>query len=263
MSVVPREIFVQTLALLILRSFSVKQTATGPPLSMRLSDFELMERELGLHPLTPQNVRRAMKASKFWGPDSSTLSNTTVFNDLQLETGRLISCFVWADLVLSFPPTPLIRFSSIYLSYNVSSRFTNALIGEIKDVHDGLQAEDFKTMLDTCHAYWTHPLLVPVLLLDMLMSSLEGELLVNIASIRDIETIVSQLPSLGMDAWPLAKRENVTNLLTNLHNIPKRVIKRLDTSRWMRRASDMLRGAGRDLNENRELQNNTPWMKNE
>jgi hypothetical protein len=122
------------------------------------------------------------------------------------------------------------------LSYNVSSRFTNALIGEIKDVHDGLQVEDFKTMLHTCHGYWAHPLLVPVLLLDMLMSSLEGEILVNIASIRDIETIVSQLPSLGMDARPLAERENVTNLLTNLHNILKHAIKR-----WMRRAADMLR----------------------
>ncbi len=57
-------------------SFSVKQTTTGPPLSMKLSDFELMERELNLHPSTLQYVRRAMKASRFWGPDSSTLSNT-------------------------------------------------------------------------------------------------------------------------------------------------------------------------------------------
>lgn len=79
----------QTLEVLILRSFSVKQTATGPPLSMGLSDFELMERKLNLHPSTTQYVRRVMKASKFWGPASSTLSNTPVFNDPQLETASL------------------------------------------------------------------------------------------------------------------------------------------------------------------------------
>lgn len=166
-------------------------------------------------------------------------------------------------MILSFPPTPLIRFNGISLSYNVSSRFTNALIGEINDVHDGLQAEDFKKMLDNCHAYWAHPLLVPVLLLDMLMSRLEGEILVNVASIQEIETTVSQLPSMGMDARPLAEREDVTGLLTNLHNTLKYAIKLLDAARWMQRAADMLLHAGGDLNENAELQNNTPWTKME
>lgn len=89
----------QTLSLLILHSFSVKETATGPPLSMGLRDFELMERELNLHPSTPQYVQRAMKASRFWGPDGSTLSNTASFfkfffySNLRLETGtHQLSC---------------------------------------------------------------------------------------------------------------------------------------------------------------------------
>jgi hypothetical protein len=166
-------------------------------------------------------------------------------------------------LVLSFSPTPLIRFNSISLSYNVSSRFTNALIGEILDVHDGLQVKDFVEMLDNCHAYWAHPLLVPALLLDMLMSSLEGEILVNITSIQDIETTVSQLPSMGMDARPLAEREDVTGLLTNLHNTLKYAIKLLDAARWMQRSAGMLLHAGGDLNENAQLQINTPWTKME
>lgn len=163
-------------------------------------------------------------------------------------------------MVLSFPPTPLIRFNSISLSYNVSSRCTNALIVEIRDVCDGLQVEDFKNMLDTCHAYWAHPLLVPVLLLDMLMSSLEGEILVNIDSIKNIETTVSQLPSLGVDARPLAERENVTSLLTNLHDTVKHAIKLLDAARWMQRAAEMLLDVGGDL---AKLHNNTLGMKRE
>jgi hypothetical protein len=166
---------------------------------------------------------------------------------------------VRADLVLSFPPTPLIRFNSISLSYNVNSRFTNALIGEI---HDGLQAEDFMVMLDTCYAYWAHPLLVPVLLLDMLMFSLEGEIVDNITLIQGIETTVSNLPSLGMDARPLAERENVTSLLTNLHDTIKQAIKLLDAARWMQKAAHMLLSIGGDLNKNAELQN-TLEMKRE
>lgn len=102
-------------------------------------------------------------------------------------------------------------------------------------------------MLDISYAYWAHPLLVPVLLLDMLMFRLEGEILANIASIQEIENTVSQLPSLGVDARPLAERENVTSLLTNLHNTLKSAIKLLDAAHWMQKAANLLLETGDEL----------------
>jgi hypothetical protein len=163
-------------------------------------------------------------------------------------------------VLLSFPPFPLIRFSNISLSYHISSKFTNALIIELDEVRDGLQVEDFKRMLDTCHSFWAHPLLVPVLFLDMLMSKLEVEILVNIDSILEIETIISKLPSLDMDARPLAERENVTSLLTRLHNTLKIAIKLLDAANWMEKAAVMLDQIGHDLNQVEEVSKNSPWI---
>jgi hypothetical protein len=178
-----------------------------------------------------------------------------------LEISRLTWFSVRADLVLSFPPTPLIRFNSIFLSYNVSSGFTNALIGEFHDVYTGLGVEDFKDMLDNCIAYWAHPLLVPVLLLNMLMSRLEGDIQANIASIQEIENTVSHLPSLDMDARPLAERENVTKLLTNLHDTLKYAIKLLDAAHWMQKSANLLLETGNELDA--KLSTNALDMQNE
>jgi len=116
-------------------------------------------------------------------------------------------------------------------------------------------------MLDTCSVYWTHPLLVPVLLLDMLMHRLEGDILANIASIQEIENTVSQLPTLDMDARPLAERENVTSLLTNLHNTLKQAIKLLDAAHWMQKAAQLLLETGDELDA--KLRQNSLDMQSE
>jgi hypothetical protein len=63
-------------------SFAVKKNATSPSLAMGLSEYEMAERELGLHASTPQYIRRAMKASRFWEPNKSTLSMTSPSNHL-------------------------------------------------------------------------------------------------------------------------------------------------------------------------------------
>jgi hypothetical protein len=164
-------------------------------------------------------------------------------------------------VILSFPPTPLIKFDSIYLSYNSSSRFTNALIGELHDVKDGLSVEEFKDMLDICRAYWAHPLLVPLLLLDMLMFTLEREIQHNILSIQAIEADVVNLPSLDMDARPLAEREPITKLLVSLHDTLKGAIKLLDAAHWMQKAAEMLFKVGEELDM--KLRYQTPGLKSE
>jgi hypothetical protein len=103
-------------------------------------------------------------------------------------------------------------------------------------------------MLDSCPTLWPHPLLVPILLLDMVMESLEAGILANIKSIEKFEAEVSRLPTLDMDTRPLAERANVTSLLTRLHATLKDAIKLLDAANWMDKAAIMLDEIGNELN---------------
>jgi hypothetical protein len=162
-------------------------------------------------------------------------------------------------LLLSFPQFPAVRFSCISLNYDSKSKFTNALITELDDVRDGAQTEHFQRMLDSCPALWPHPLLIPVLLLDMLMDSLEAGILINIKSIENFEEEVSRLPSLDMDTRPLAERANVTDLLTRLHATLKDAIKLLDAANWMDKAAIILDEIGNELHATGSASHPSLW----
>lgn len=148
-------------------------------------------------------------------------------------------------MVLSFPSTPDVRFDAVYLTYNLDSKSINALIRELKDK----DAQHFVLvdMLDAFSAHWAHPLLVPVILLDLMMSRLEGGIITNVTSIERLENIVGNLMALNVDTKPLAELVDVTDLLTKLHNILKGAIKLLDATRWMHRTSELLRLTGEEL----------------
>jgi hypothetical protein len=115
-------------------------------------------------------------------------------------------------------------------------------------------------MLDNCSAFWAHPVLVPVILLEMLMFSLESGISKNITAILDLEDKVQRLPSLDIDIKPMMQREDVTKLLTDLHNTLKTAIKLLDAANWMEKAAAMLHEVGIELNELEEISNNSPWI---
>jgi hypothetical protein len=142
-----------------------------------------------------------------------------------------------------------VRFDSIHLTYDVHAKVTNALVCELRYAHDHVETEYFEGMLNACCLHWAHPLLVPAILLDMLMSRLEDEIVANVNSIQDLERKVTELPSLDVDSGPLAERENLTSLLTNLHDTLKGAVKLLDAARWMRKASELLHKTGEELDE--------------
>lgn len=90
--------------MLTLCRFSVKQSPTRSLLAMEFPHFELVERELNLHPSTLQYVRRSMKASRFWGPDCSSLRNMPSFYPSRLEISRLTSFLSEQILFFHFLP---------------------------------------------------------------------------------------------------------------------------------------------------------------
>lgn len=116
-------------------------------------------------------------------------------------------------------------------------------------------------MLDAYEAYWAHPLLVPVMLLDILMSRLEVEIFDNIDSVEIIERTVSRLQSSNIDAKPLAAPVDMTHLLTELHGNLKYAIKLLDAARWMQKTVALLLEFGQDLDK--ITPDGTPGVKQE
>jgi hypothetical protein len=94
----------------------------------------------------------------------------------------------------------------------------------------------------------------------MLMDSLEAGILVNIKSIEKYEAEISRLPSLDMDARPLAERVNVTDLLTKLHATLKDAIKLLDATNWVDKAVIMLNRIGDELNEVPQFSSSSIWV---
>jgi hypothetical protein len=161
------------------------------------------------------------------------------------------SCRPSIDLILSFPVVPLTVFKNISVSYDVGFKITNALVStvELSDPNFRLKAQgyDWQQIIDLCHIYWAHPLLVPVLLLDIFMYGLEHDVLHNINGIEILEAQIRAMPSLGMDSRPLAEREDVGLVLTELHDTLQYAIKLLDAARWTRRSAQLLLKTGEAL----------------
>lgn len=161
--------------------------------------------------------------------------------------------------MLSFPPFPLLRYSCISLSYDNEAKFTNGLITQLSYLDDRVQAENFDLMLDSCRTLWPHPLLVPVLLLNVLMNSLEASVPLNITSAEKCEKRVEELPSLDTNAKPIAKRANVAFLLERLHDTLNEAIKLLDAVNWLEKTAAMLEAIGNELDLKQRFGNIDIW----
>jgi hypothetical protein len=101
-------------------------------------------------------------------------------------------------------------------------------------------AHDLNGALQAFDAHLAHPLLVPAILLQFFMFQLENMINSNVKSMGDLEDTVERLSSFAADMKPMAEREDVTQLLTELHNTLKTGIKCLDSVRWAHRAATLL-----------------------
>jgi hypothetical protein len=104
-------------------------------------------------------------------------------------------------------------------------------------------------MLKFSQPYWAHPVLVPVLMLDMLVFTLENQVQLNIRDVERIEKTVADLPRLDMDKRPGANRADITQLVTELQNILKGAIKLLDAAHWASKTAAMLLDFGEQLDK--------------
>lgn len=83
--------------------------------------------------------------------------------------------------------------------------------------------------------------------MDTFTHSLELDITHNIAGVEKLENTIGAMPSLGMDSRPLAERENIGLVLSELHDTLKYAIKLLDAARWTRRSAQLLLDTGDEL----------------
>ncbi|KAK4202188.1 hypothetical protein QBC40DRAFT_222116 [Triangularia verruculosa] len=198
---------------------------------------------LKLHPSTIQYVRRTTTESTFW--------------DQRHETLSIILCF-------STDPRPPYDFLSF--TYNIPDRTATMLLRQSYDphIHDVDELEQYGERMQACKPHWAHPLVTPVVLLQIQFLLSERAVAENEKDIAKVEHDVERMAGFEtMDSRPKSRSSSAssgqgsgfvhpkrpTELMKNAHDAFKKSIQLLDTITWMDRAIGVLLHAGDELEE--------------
>ncbi|KAK7430876.1 hypothetical protein QQZ08_002666 [Neonectria magnoliae] len=209
-------------------------------LSMTVDDLAAMN----LHPATLQYSTRTTTESRFWSKDKSELS-----------------------LILAFSEMPKTPCDFLSMTYNVNTRSATILVRQSWEPrrHNLDDLDEYDHRLESCRAHWAHPLIMPVVLLQVQFMRCEEAVSDNNMNVTVLEYDVSNIsgfdteePSPHRLRRQMSRDENgkitwgpmtMTNLMKRAHEVLKDTIKLLDTIRWMERAVKVLILAGDELAE--------------
>ncbi|KAF9781485.1 hypothetical protein IL306_013205 [Fusarium sp. DS 682] len=209
-------------------------------LSMTVDDLAAMN----LHPATLQYSTRTTTESRFWSKDKSQLSIILAFSEM--------------------PKTPC---DFLSMTYNVRERSATILVRQSWEPrrHNLDDLDEYDHRLESCRNHWAHPLIMPVVLLQVQFMRCEEAVIENNSNVAHLEYDVSNIA--GFDASETGRRlsrtfsngkdgeriawgpSTMTKLMKRAHEVLKDTIKLLDTIRWMERAIKVLILAGDELNE--------------
>ncbi|RKL18370.1 hypothetical protein BFJ68_g4072 [Fusarium oxysporum] len=202
-------------------------------LSMTVDDLAAMN----LHPATLQYSTRTTTESRFWSKDKSQLK---------------------------MPKTPC---DFLSMTYDVRERSATILVRQSWEPrrHNLDDLDEYDHRLESCRNHWAHPLIMPVVLLQVQFMRCEEAVIENNSNVAHLEYDVSNIA--GFDATETGRRlsrtfsngkdgeriawgpSTMTKLMKRAHEVLKDTIKLLDTIRWMERAIKVLILAGDELNE--------------
>lgn len=176
---------------------------------------------------------------------------------------------VFLDLILSFSETPKTPCDFLSMTYNVLTRSATILIRQSWEPrrHRLDDLDEYDDRLESCRDHWAHPLVMPVILLQVQFTRCEEAVADNTLDVMGLEEEVSS--NLGFDSPDpasnvLRKRltngkdgedvqawgpMNMTNLMKQAHEVLRGTIKLLDTIRWVERAAKLLILTGDELLE--------------
>ncbi|KAM5356085.1 hypothetical protein ACJ41O_002731 [Fusarium nematophilum] len=200
---------------------------------------------MNLHPATLQYSTRTTTESRFWSKDRSQLSIILAFSEM--------------------PKTPC---DFLSMTYDIRERTATILVRQSWEPrrHNLDDLDEYDHRLESCRTHWAHPLIMPVVLLQVQFMRCEEAVIENNANVASLEYDVSNIAgfdlqdpsgrrlsrtfSNGKDGTRVAWGPmTMTKLMKRAHEVLKDTIKLLDTIRWMERAVKVLILAGDELNE--------------
>lgn len=230
-------------------------------LHLTMADFAALD----LHPATLQYVRRRAVESSFWDRHHEKLS-----------------------ILLSFPAgAATAAHDFLSMTYDVATRSTTVLVRQSWDParHGVDELEQYEGRMQACKAHWAHPLVIPVVLLQVQFGRMEravaechAEVIVverdvsNMAGFDALEespaAVMRRQDSIGQQSttglaqtqtqtprrpsWPLQVPKKPTELMRDAHDVLKTAISLLDSLNWMERAIQILLQAGDELEDVRQ-----------
>ncbi|OTB04853.1 hypothetical protein M426DRAFT_320437 [Hypoxylon sp. CI-4A] len=134
-------------------------------LHLTVEDYE----SLGLHSGTLPTLQRLTLECSFWDSRRDTVY-----------------------LILSFSPSPQPPYDFLSMSYKLKTGTTTALIRRSFDTrwHADDALNEYERRLDSCRARWSHPLVLPVVLLQVQLFRTEEAVQANNAEVLELEAHV-------------------------------------------------------------------------
>ncbi|KAI1766478.1 hypothetical protein GGR53DRAFT_486240 [Hypoxylon sp. FL1150] len=193
---------------------------TPDGLYLNVEDYE----SLGLHSGTLPTLERVTLESLFW--------------DSRRET---------VYLILSFSSSPQPPYDFLSMNYKLRSKTTTALIRRSFDTrwHAEDALDEYERRLDSCRARWSHPLVLPVVLLQVQLFRTEEAVQANNAEVLALEAHVDAVTGTtgraNEEAWRKINRAN------HKHKHHFKPLKRLSSN--IKEMVEAKVGGGRHSNE--------------
>ncbi|PSR81664.1 hypothetical protein BD289DRAFT_355106, partial [Coniella lustricola] len=209
------------------------------------ADYAAMD----LHPATLQYVRRRAVESMFWDRHHRKLS-----------------------IILSFPTDPRAPYDFLSMTYSIADRTTTVLIRQsfTPAPAPGLDQHEYDSRMQACKSHWAHPLVIPVMLLQVQFAMTERAVAETKREVIAVERDVSNMA--GFDAIDEQARlreleqqrqasaannpPKSTELMKNAHEVLKKSIRLLNTLEWFERTIQILLAAGDELDDVRQNSDN-------
>ncbi|KAI0205680.1 hypothetical protein F4808DRAFT_240894 [Astrocystis sublimbata] len=134
-------------------------------LDLRIDDYK----SLDLHPNTLPGLTRVTSESSFWDAKRESFS-----------------------LILSFSSNPQPPYDFLSMTYNIRTKVTTALIRRSFDTrwHDEDALDEYEKRFDSCRARWAHPLVLPIVLLQVQLLRTEEAVIANNGEVLLLEARV-------------------------------------------------------------------------
>ncbi|RYP11392.1 hypothetical protein DL764_000046 [Monosporascus ibericus] len=135
---------------------------TSDGLALAVDDYH----SLRLHSATLPHIQRITVESSFWDPKREILRTNKDINE---------------DLILSFSRSPQPPYDFLSMRYDVRRRTTTALIRRSLDtrVHEEDALDEYEGRLDSCRERWAHPLVLPIVLVQVQLYRTEEAVVAN------------------------------------------------------------------------------------